>query len=306
MKNAINYYYNLPVDEVHFSAQQYYFKIENQLYILMTYYRPFDEIDAIVALDFEIIKYNSNFHQIILNKDRQAITIIENIPYVLLKINVPIDRPITSEDLVKMPVTLSKQLSLLDRSNWVQLWSNKLDYFEEQMGHMELEFPLLRENVIYFIGLGENSISYIRNTFLEERPSWEDRITICHRRISIKDTTFTFYNPLNLVLDYPVRDVSEYLKSLFWFDQYKIEEIEPWLRTNPLSNFEARLLFGRLLFPSFFFDQYEKIIDHQIEEKRILEITTRTDEYEQFLMMIYRILKEDHSLPEIEWLNKKM
>lgn len=54
------------------------------------------------------------------------------------------------------------------------------------------------------------------------------------------------------MLDYSVRDIAEYIKSMFYSDKIDYIEIENLVNKNILSEMEYKLLFGRLLFlPSF-------------------------------------------------------
>ena len=63
-----------------------------------------------------------------------------------------------------------------------------------------------------------------------------------------------------------------------------------------------RLLFGRLLFPSFYFDIYDKIISEEIPEQEIVIVINRINYYEDFLRDIYYYIKTRANIPEIEWL----
>ena len=60
-----------------------------------------------------------------------------------------------------------------------------------------------------------------QNNYLHELIKLNDNInssslSITHRRIGVNSTMFDLYNPLNLIIDYKVRDVSEYLKDAFF------------------------------------------------------------------------------------------
>ena len=69
--------------------------------------------------------------------------------------------------------------------------------------------------------------------------------------------------------------------------------------------FGYQLLFGRLLFPSFYFDAFEKILNHEEDEKSIMYFNGRIREYELYLNDIYVILSQYSDLEPIDWLIKK-
>ena len=60
------------------------------------------------------------------------------------------------------------------------------------------------------------------------------------------------------------------------------------------------LLFSRLLFPSYYFDLYENILEMDLNENIILNIIKKSTSYEKFLYF----LMQNWSLYKIEWLVK--
>ena len=75
------------------------------------------------------------------------------------------------------------------------------------------KYPYIYNTVDYYIGLGENAITYMKE--LNDNIN-SSSLSITHRRIGVNSTMFDLYNPLNLIIDYKVRDVSEYLKDAFF------------------------------------------------------------------------------------------
>ena len=59
------------------------------------------------------------------------------------------------------------------------------------------------------------------------------------------------------------------------------------------------------MYPSFYFNLYDDIISNKKEEKELLKITSRINEYEQYLYEIYLYLKKIYNIPEVEWLKKR-
>ena len=193
-----------------------------------------------------------------------------------------------------VPILLNKKNNLLNRFFWTFLWAKKIDYIEYQLKHFEVEYPSLTENVWYFIGLGENAISYVQNVLQNSKYSSQEELAISHRRLSSNQSLFEYYNPLTLIIDHPVRDLSEYLKSYFFEDNYNMEKINSFLVHTTYSDFGYQLLFGRLLF-----------LNHEEDEKSIMYFNGRIREYELYLNDIYVILSQYSDLEPIDWLIKK-
>lgn len=57
-----------------------------------------------------------------------------------------------------------------------------------------------------------------------------------------------------------------------------------------------------MLYPSFYSDIYEKIINDREEESSSYSIIKRTKEYEEYLETIYNIINHHTKIPSIDWL----
>lgn len=307
MKNILNYYYHLVVNELHQSKKMYMFCDDKYQYVFMPFIRSLEEAYAIYLLNIELVKANSFYHQIILNKNHQMLTYVNQTPYVLLRIVIEYNRFLNFSDLQQsffVYPNQMKQLYPIFRFDWLTLWKDKIDYFEYQINHFQNKYPLLVKSISYFIGLGETAISYIQSTFYEENELEKETLVISHRRTSVYDSLLDFYNPLNIIIDYKVRDIAEYLKSCFYHDNYDLKDIEQFILTSNLSRCDCRLLYGRLLFPCFYFDVYDDIINGYQQEIAILKITSKISEYERFLYDIYKILNKYANIPSVTWVTR--
>ena len=65
-----------------------------------------------------------------------------------------------------------------------------------------------------------------------------------------------------------------------------------------------RILFARIIYPSFYFKLYDEILSKKKEEKELNSIIKRIDEYELYLSNIYLYLRKYYDIPMIEWLKK--
>ena len=193
---------------------------------------------------------------------------------------------------------------ILTRNNWNILWSNKIDYFEYQINQMGKKYPILVDTFAYFTGLAENAISYVKYTTLETQIETSDNPVISHRKIN--NTTQSLYNPLNIILDHKSRDIAEYIKLSFLNKNTNIyQELDSYFSNNYYSEYGLRLLYARIIYPSFYFDMYEQIIQGLRKESDLLNIVTLLDDYELYLKEMYYYLKKYHNIPEIDWITKK-
>ena len=71
-----------------------------------------------------------------------------------------------------------------------------------------------------------------------------------------------------------------------------------------LPFYYCELLFGRLLFPTFFFDMFDKYEDNKLDNKKLISIYNKTTEYEAFLHNVYLIIKKRNNIISVPWLNK--
>ena len=152
----------------------------------------------------------------------------------------------------------------------------KNDYLETQINEIGKKYPNLCTFANYYIGLAENAISYVRmaNLLEDDAP-----LSICHKRIEPEGTLFELYNPIGFVCDYRVRDVSEYVKKAFFEKMDAKEIVNEFFANNYISYKEVLLFYGRLLYPSYFFDIQGKIINENTDERKIEEVVSMSDEY---------------------------
>ena len=220
-------------------------------------------------------------------------TIIDNKKYILIRnCNSNIIETILNTRFISLNYMYS-----INRSNWVELWSNKIDNIEYQLTHIADKYKLIRNSIWYYIGMAETAISYISNTFNENKMYVNNYLVISHERI-IDDN---FNNPQNIIIDYKSRDISEYLKYIFINDEYDYREIDLFFKKLKLNKFLYQLVYGRMFFITFYFDMYDEIINNNIPENKIKKIITKTSDYEDYLKNIYNIIKKYADIQEINW-----
>lgn len=291
MENILKYYYEIIVEKDKIDNKGY-FSYNNHLFCLYEYKRNINEIEALTYLNNIMLFKKISINKIINNIFNQTITFHNNKSYVLILINYEL---LDKANLKFIPAFLDKKLDILKRNDWGKLLSSKIDYIEYQLKHLKNSYPIINSSVNYYIGMAENAISYFNMLNLSNVSLY-----LNHRRIDFNN----LYNPLELVIDYKARDISEYIKNSF-FSGISIYDIKKYLNNLNLENIDYLLLYVRLLYPSFYFDLYEEIINDNKEEKEINKIIDMHNEYEELLYEVYLIIQKKINLLGIDWINKK-
>lgn len=306
MKNILNYYYSLYPNEVRYNNEKYFFEYMDSKYVFEVFKRPLSDIDSIYKINRQMIQRDILVHEIILNNDKKILTFVNNTPYILMEIFVNEKIRITLPEICHInndSINIESD-NILSRNDWVNLWEIKIDYIESQINEVGKKYPNLSNYANYYIGLAENAIFYVRNANKIEDLDFK---SVCHKRINYYDEFYTLYNPTEYIYDYRFRDVCEYIKSAFFNGEDTYTILNEYFMNNILSYKEALLFYGRLLYPSYFFDMYDDIINNNLEEKLIEKIILRTNEYEIFLYNVYLLLLKLYNryIPSVDWIIKR-
>lgn len=306
MKNTINYYYNLNPDKISKIFHYYYFYIDNDLYYFLEYDRKYEDRFAIYEFNQQMIRENVLVNEIIDNKNHNVVTIVNRTGYILVKVVINIHKPISLSEIHYLSSFRIHYDDKLMRSNWGYLWMNKIDYLEYFTHQNYKKYPIIVESFNYFVGMAENAISYIQETSRNVRMEQSDIGVISHDVMNTTDTVYALYNPMNIIIDHKSRDVAEYIKLSFFQDNFHIfEELDEYFKYNYYSFYGISLLIARVLYPSFYFDMYDDIVNNKIQESEILKITSRTREYENYLRDVFLYFKKYYNIKEIDWITKK-
>jgi len=301
MKNIINYYYNLKIVDMKQSDGVISFDIENNKYVFIPYRRELDSISVIYQLNQMLLARKIPVHQIILNIQGQILTYINGEYYVLMKLFIYEGSFKISDVLLLNGIEIEMKKNFLNRNTWGKLWSEKNDYLEYQVSQLGKKYPLIRNSFSYYIGLSEMCIS-----LCNEIDTSNLKLYLSHNRIKKDYSFYELYNPFNIVLDFKIRDASEYFKSCFFYKEEDIKnEINYFLSHNSLLYEEWILFFIRMLYPSYYFDCYEEIINDKIEENNLLKIISKNEEYEKILLLIYNRLRGFNNFPIIDYFENK-
>ena len=302
MKNIINYFYNLNITELTNKDNIYSFYDNDELYHFYIYNNNIKNLDLTKDID-DSLKKDTLIHEIIINKDNSIITYYNNIPYILCKINININKPITLGEINYLSSKVISTNSKITYHSWQDLWSIKMDYLEKVINENGKKYPIIVDSFNYFVGMAENAISYYNN--LSNKEVDNNSLVISHRIININDTVYAIYDPVNIIIDHKARDIAEYIKYSFFSDNTNIfKELNIYFKYNYYTKDDVVMLLARVLYPSFYFNMYEDIMINSKEEKIITNITSKLDKYELYLARVFKYFNNFYNLPVPEWLNK--
>lgn len=299
MKNLLLFNYNIEVSDLKEEKDgNYSFYNDYDKYYFINFQGVKKDIELIYKMLMSMI---NKFHYIILNKFNNIFTEYEKRDYILIKVNGPENIEVDMLDILRDNITIKEgEYSPLLRTNWGNLWENKVDYLEYQVSELGKNHKIVTKSFSYYVGLAENAIEYFNMLKIESVP-----LSISRKRIKFPNTIGDYYNPLNIIIDYRVRDIASYIKSLFFECQDTNNEINILLEKNLLSPLEYNLLFVRLLYPDYYFDDFQRVVEKSESDDILLKYIVLVDDYEQFLRNLYEKLSKKCSLLKIDWLLKK-
>ena len=276
MENILNYYYDINVIDI--KKYDYYYLItsdDEEKYL-------FNEIINIDELK-EIIDYLNNtnmlYHLLMLTKEQNITITYNDKEYALFKVR----------DNDNLNIFSFSNLITNGKCIWGTLWSNRVDYYLEQLKEV-VDINEIKYAMDYYISLAEIAISYF-NTLEEIYKSTELTYTISHHITSSPPSKYELYNPSNMCKDLIVRDVAEYIKSSFFEDILTNNEILNLIDRINLNEQLANYLLVRLIYPSYMFKIYDKYIETKEIDRKFYEYMKKSREYEHLLANIYNKLK---------------
>ena len=304
MKETLEYYYGLDIENIEELDGKYHFKIENQDYFFVFYNRGIEELEDIINVSNEMVKKGINVHKILINRNNSFLTKVGEYNYILFAVS-NLNEEYDIFDMVKISekLVLNNNKSNLYRNNWGTLWSEKIDYFEYQVRELSIEKDVVKNSFSYYVGMAENAISYVNNTNMKYGGD-AYRIVLSHRRVFYPNYKLNYLNPLSFVFDLEVRDIAEYLKAMFFKKDisFCLDELSSYLKIRHLSLYEYQMLYARLLYPTYYFDVYESVMNKNGDEEELVNIIKKCDSYEEFLKNAYLEISKYAKIDKIEWI----
>lgn len=298
MKEMLLYNYNLEVKDLEESQEHTYsFYIDYDKFYLEEIKRPLEDIVKIYELEKNT---GTRFHKIIPNTSGQIYTKYDDKNYCLLKVRGPENIEVDTLDMINSIIPTARGDNSLKRSNWGELWSAKVDYLEYQVSELGTTHKTVRKSFSYYVGLAENAISYYNTLSPDNLPTY-----IQKRRISYPLTNSAYKDPLDIVIDYKVRDFASYFKAKFFSGENPLEDVKLLVKKNILNPLEYNLLFTRLLYPSYYFDAVHLVLEKGYDDDTLIKYIEKVSLYEEFLNDVFLLFKEKSSMLKIDWLIKR-
>lgn len=278
MKNAIRYYYHLEVSNIDFQNHRYSF----ESYVLV-------EIDH--PVDFSLYQYLVDNHYpvytIIKNKDGEFITKIDGKDYVLLYVAEKIRISFPLLENFQIPIYQEEILP------WHELWMNKIDFYERHVSTITSE--KIKSSFFYYVGMSENAIAFYQ-IIKKKFPLY-----VSHGRLN---DDFDFWNPINMTVDYRARDIAGYVKKLFFEGNFQISDLYLYFYNTKFQEQEYLLFYARMLYPSYYFDCYDKIVKGENDGCLTIYLE-KVEEYESLLRNLYYYFSSFLFMPKIDWIVEK-
>lgn len=281
MENILNYYYQLNIIDI--KKKDYYYLLTTDEYEQYIFNEIIDSNELKENLDY-LNNTNVLYDLLILTKEGNITINYNDKEYALFKVR-------NNENL---NILSFSNLITIGKLKWGTLWSNRVDYYLEQIAEV-VEQKEIKYAMDYYISLAEIAISYF-NTLSEIYNENTLTFTLSHHIVTSPIDKYMFYNPSNMCFDLSVRDIAEYIKESFFNDILTNYEILSLIDKINLNESLANYLLVRLIYPSYIFKLYDIFIETKELNKKFYEYMKKSREYETLLSTIYNKLKLKYSI----------
>ena len=281
MENILNYYYQLNIIDI--KKKDYYYLLTTDEYEQYIFNEIIDSNELKENLDY-LNNTNVLYDLLILTKEGNITINYNDKEYALFKVR-------NNENL---NILSFSNLITTGKLKWGTLWSNRVDYYLEQIAEV-VEQKEIKYAMDYYISLAEIAISYF-NTLSEIYNENTLTFTLSHHIVTSPIDKYMFYNPSNMCFDLSVRDIAEYIKESFFNDILTNYEILSLIDKINLNEALANYLLVRLIYTSYIFKLYDIFIETKELNKKFYEYMKKSREYETLLSTIYNKLKLKYSI----------
>jgi len=258
INDLITYYYGLSDFNIYKLSKKNIVKWKEKSFYLEEV-SDFDQVYQQYNITFE----NPYFYKFIFNKENSIITNYNNKNYVLIEVN----------DKLRLSKYISIPLNQTIKLSWRDLWIEKSDFIENYYSKIRNNNSLVNESFDYYLGLLELAIFYLNNYV-----NYYGYAYIQHKLFNYDD----LYNPLNIKIDVKERDFAEYLKYIFINNEYNNINISELLRNNK-DIYDFNLVIARVIYPNYYFDLLDEIIDGNETETILNGLIIRSLEFEKYV-----------------------
>lgn len=300
MKNYIYLNYGINIDKVYDMGDNFFLDDGNDFFYFVKVDKTEEEL---VEKNYLVSRYWYKWQPmlIIYNKSKKIISLYNEVNYCLVMVKGLLNETVTFKELQECCL-----LSINERSNvlkWSERWQKRIDYIKVQLNELGSYGDLGCESADYYIGMAESGIAFLNNAQINYQNC---KINLNHYRLSWPIIRNDFYNPINVIIDYRVRDIAEYIKKCFWDgEKYNYLNVKKILIEFKLNYDEIKLLYGRLLYNADYLDIIEdNLINKKKANQNIEKYLVGHEKYEQFLKDFYYDITTmyGNDLPKIDWL----
>ena len=193
MENILNYYYQLNITDI--KKKDYYYLLTTDEYEQYIFNEIIDSNELKENLDY-LNNTNVLYDLLILTKEGNITINYNDKEYALFKVR-------NNENL---NILSFSNLITTGKLKWGTLWSNRVDYYLEQIAEV-VEQKEIKYAMDYYISLAEIAISYF-NTLSEIYNENTLTFTLSHHIVTSPIDKYMFYNPSNMCFDLSVRDIA--------------------------------------------------------------------------------------------------
>ena len=291
MESILKYYYGIVCNKIVKKNDYYIIESENGIFLFAELVGNIEEVEQIINI---LNKTDIKYHLLVMTKEQNMFITYEEKRYILLKVRCNL------QDKVSL-ITFEKT-KIDGSSNWADIWSKRIDYYESQVEEVIKE-PSIKYALQYYIGLTEIGI-YYNNVLKELYPNNDLVYAVCHKKINSPSNPLDYFNPLNMLIDIEIRDLAEYFKMSYFNDVLTEYELLNLIDSINFSEPMANYFFLRLLYPSYFFNLYDEYIENMELNNEIVECIKKSKDFETLLSKVYSRLRINNDIKIKLWFFK--
>lgn len=163
----------------------------------------------------------------------------------------------------------------LNKFKWRKILIRRSDYLEKLYFENRNKYNLIDSSIDYYISMLELSIYYLKE--------YDDSIRelyMCNNIIDVRERYF-----------------SDYLKEIFFNNNYKNIDIEKIINKN--NNYNYDLVIARLFYADYYFDLVEDVFLEKKNQFELIDIIDRVDEYWDYLKYIISIVEKIYPIKKV-------
>lgn len=282
MKNILKNKYGIEISDFEEYDDAISFIVDGTLfYFKKTVY---DEVYLRELQQWQIwLNGSVSLHDFVFNKDGNLLSD----GYVLFKCNV------LNDNVNLNDVILFNNIRNLEKKkyfiNMVDFWESKIDYLERQLSEFSYS-ALINNSFDYYVGIAEQLLSYLK------KQQYDKNADLClSHRVFNSLSSLEFYCPLNVCIDYSVRDLALYIRNTN--DVNLLMELVDKI----IDVDEKAYFFVRMAFPFSYFTELSNVLIEKKDEKKLINIVNNVNQYEKYLSF----LEEQFNNKLFYWIKKE-